>query len=142
MNDVAAGNPNEGPWVRALLALLGVGFISAALLLVGLWLFDVPAPKRFLVVPLGIGSLGLLGLVGAGVGRAFARWLLAGFGVVLVGGAVAGVIDSYSWSSPVRFVIVVCCSMLLFGVLALVVALRSMLARRRDQLVAASVERP
>ena len=66
------------------------------------------------------------------MGRALGRWLLAGFGVVLIGGAVDGVLESLSWTpGPGRFEFVLFGSMVLFGVLALAVACRSMLARRR-----------
>ncbi len=123
--------------------MIAAGFIVVGLLLLVMSYFDSDGPEDAFVVPAWIVGLGLLGLVGAGVGRAFGRWLLAGFGVLLVGGAVDGVLESLSWASgPGRFEFVVFGSMVLFGVAALVVAFRSMWARRRDRRqLAGSAER-
>ena len=136
-------DPDEDLGGRSLLGVIAAGFIVVGLLLLVMSYFDSDGPEDAFVVPAWIVGLGLLGLVGAGVGRAFGRWLLAGFGVLLVGGAVDGVLESLSWASgPGRFEFVVFGSMVLFGVAALVVAFRSMWARRRDRRqLAGSAER-
>lgn len=70
-------------------------------------------------------------LVGAAVGRSLSRWLLAGFGVVLIGGATYVLIESLSFSSgPSRFEVVVVGGMVLFGVSAVVVSWRSIRRHR------------
>lgn len=135
-------DPDEDLGGRSLLGVLGAGFIVVGLFLLVMSYFDSDGPGDSLWVWGCIVGLGLLGLVGAAVGRALGRWLLAGFGVVLIGGAVDGVLESLSWTpGPGRFEFVLLGSMVLFGVLALGVACRSMLARRRDRPMTASTDR-
>ena len=134
--------PDEDEGVRSLLGVVSAGLIVVSLFSVVMSYFDEDSVASNVLVFWGIGFLGLFGMVAAVVGRAFARWVLAGSGVVLIGGAVDFYLESLSWSAgPGRFEFVVVGLMVLFGVFALVVAFRSLLARRRDRRMAASTGR-
>ena len=68
-----------------LLGVISVGMVWLALFVLAFATFESsssPDLKEVAALPF----LGLLGLLGAAVGRALARWLLAAFGVLLVVG--------------------------------------------------------
>lgn len=135
-------DPDEDLGGRSLLGVLGAGFVVVGLFLFVMSSLDSDGPRYDWVWGC-VAGVGLAGLVGAVVRRALGRWLLAGFGVLLVGGAVDGLLESLTWTSgPGRFEFVLFGSMVLFGVAALVVAFRSMVVRRRDRRqLAGSAER-
>lgn len=123
-------DPDDGIGGRALLAVIAAVMIAAGLFLGVMSAADIDGPGDGLVIAAGLGGGGVLGLAGAVVGRVFGRWLLAGFGVLLIGSAVAGFVESLP-RGPGRFGFVMFGSMVVFGVAAMVMAFRSMVALRR-----------
>ncbi len=123
-------HPDRGIGGRALLGLLAAGFTFF-----GAFIFTMeypePRPEGGLVTLLALPGLGLLG---AGVGRALGRWVLAGYGVILIGGAADLLISSYTRApGPGRSVVVIYATTILLGCLALALAIRSFLARRHER---------
>ena len=123
--------PDEDEGVRSLLGVVSAGFIVVGLFLAVMSYFDEGTTRSVVLAIFSIGCLGLLGLIGAAVGRNLSRWLLAGFGVVLIGGAAYVLIESLSFTSgPSWFEVVVVGGMVLFGVSAAVVSWRSIRRHR------------
>lgn len=135
---MADRNPDEDIGGRSLLGVLGAGLFVVGTFLVVMSSLESDGPRYDWVAGCIVG-LGLMGLVGAAVGRALGRWLLTGFGTVLIGAAANGALESLSWTSGADLTwMAFLGSMALFGVIALVVGCRSLLAHRRERLSTAS----
>lgn len=138
---MAVRDPDEDIGGRALLAVVAVLVLAAGLFLGVMSSLDSDDPGDAPLVAACLVGGGLLGLVGAVAGRALGRWLLVGFGALLVGSAVDGFVASLSWGQGL-LELVLFGSMTVLGVASLVVAFRSMVVRRRKRQIVDSVARP
>jgi hypothetical protein len=77
-------------------------------------------------------AIGLLGLVAAAVGRAFSRWALAGFGIVLVGAATEVGLELVAYpEAPSRSFVALGAGLALAGVVAIGVAIWQTVVHRK-----------
>ena len=121
--------------VRSLLGVVSAGFVVVTLFAAVMSYFDDATSQSFALTFSGVFVLGLFGLLSASVGRAFARWSLVGFGILLIGGAAYGLIESFSYTSGVGwFEFVMVGGMVLFGVCDVMVSWRSIREHRFDRL--------
>ena len=138
---MAAREPFQDLGPRSFLGVIAAGSIAVGLFLTLGMAVDIDPPRRDVMVLVGfILALGALGVVGAREWGGFGRSLLAGLGIILLGGAIDGWLVAREWD-PGMFGLVAFGTMLVFGVLALVVALMSALRHRRER-PAPAAERP
>lgn len=76
--------PFEDLGGRLLLGVLAAGFTGVGLLSMFMAPLDSDATEYVFAMSAGVAILGVLGLIGAAVGRALARWLLVAVGIVVV----------------------------------------------------------
>lgn len=124
--------PFEDLGGRLLLGVLAAGFTGVGLLSMFMAPLDSDATEYVFAMSAGVAILGVLGLIGAAVGRALARWLLVAVGIVVVGVAVDGLVDSLRWR-PDLLESVLFGGIVILGVSACVVGGRSIARRRRTR---------
>jgi hypothetical protein len=129
---VLVSEPFEDLGGRLLLGALAAGFTGVGLLSMFMAPLDSDATEYVFAMSAGVAILGVLGLIGAAVGRALARWLLVAVGIVVVGVAVDGLVDSLRWR-PDLLESVLFGGIVVLGVSACVVGGRSIARRRRTR---------
>lgn len=139
---MALRDPDEDEGVRSLLGVVSAGFTLVGLFLAVMSYFEERPGRSVVLAIFCMVGLGLLGLIGAALGRNISRWLLGGFGVVLIGGSAYVLIHSFSFSAgPGLFEVVVVGGMVLFGVSSVAVSWRS-IRRHRSPRGFSEPERP
>lgn len=120
----------NSPWDRVLLGCLSWGAVGLGLLFTVL-LDEDSGPNDWLTGVVIVG-VGILGMLATAIGRAFARWVLAGFGLLLLAGAASTAADLLSYDvTPSRWTIAMVAGLAGVGLLAMGVAIAQTAMNRR-----------
>lgn len=127
----AIESSEEGLWGRVLLGVLAIGLVGLGLFAALAMGADEDAGPNDVLYGLGMVGFGVLGLIGAAIGRAMSRWVLALFGVLFLAQASQIVLDLRAYrSAPDRVILVLVAGLVLIGVSVVTVAVAQMVLHR------------
>lgn len=125
-----ARNPDDGIWGRLLLGIQAAGFTWIGSLVWFLASVDSGESPNLQIGGAVAVGVGVAGLVGMATGRAFSRWMLASYGLILALITAEFTLEALSYSNMDLFRAAVLVALTGLGTTSLVVGVRQILEHR------------